>query len=378
MKKKERTSFTRQKYDDYLWKPNSENLNYDAFFKAFEYKTLRLRNRFVMAPMTRAQSPEGIPDQRVADYYGRRAAAEVGLILTEGTVVDRPASKNLKDIPDFHGKSALQGWSRVLEAVHRQGGKIGPQIWHVGNSSAGWAPPVPFEHPDSMTPADIENTIMAFADAARSAAALGFDVVEIHGAHGYLIDQFFWQNSNHRTDQYGGATIQERVRFGVDLVKAIRKAVGPDMPLIMRISQWKGQDYNARIVTTPQELENWVSPLANAGVDIFHASQRRYWIPEFEGSDLNFAGWIKKITGRPTITVGSVGLDVDFMDSFRKGAGGPPTSLDDLLRRFDRGDFDLIAVGRQLLQDPEWVRKVKEHRLSDIQSFDSASLRVYH
>ena len=353
-------------------------MNYESLFAPFEYKTLRLRNRFVMAPMTRAQSPDGIPDQRVAEYYGRRAAAEVGLILTEGTVIDRPASKNLKDIPNFHGTTALQGWSEVVRTVHENGGKIGPQIWHVGSSPSGWTPPVPFEHPDTMTTADIDRTIAAFGAAARSAKELGFDVVEIHGAHGYLIDQFFWPNTNHRTDGYGGNSIGERARFAVEAIKAIRAAVGPDLPVLLRLSQWKGQDYNARIAEIPQELEEWVLPLADAGVDIFHASQRRYWIPEFEGSDLNFAGWIKKITGRPTITVGSVGLAADVMETFKAGAGGPQTSLDELLRRFDRGDFDLVAVGRHLLQDPEWVKKLKEDRFNDLQPFAASSLGVYH
>lgn len=353
-------------------------MNYESFFSPFNYKSLHLRNRFVMAPMTRVQSPDGVPGRQVAEYYSRRAGADVGLIITEGTVIDRPSSKNQKDIPNFYGEAALNGWKKVADAVHASGGAIAPQIWHVGNTPYGWEPPAPFESPDSMSLNDIHDTIAAFAKAARAAKEIGFDAIEIHGAHGYLIDQFFWQKTNNRSDEYGGKTIKEKNRFAVEVVKAIREAAGPQMAVIMRLSQWKGTDYTARIAQTPRELEEWILPLAEAGVDIFHASQRRYWSTEFEGSDLNLAGWMKKITGLPTITVGSVGLNSDVTGMFSRGEGSERTGLDELLRRFERGDFDLIAVGRQLLQDPEWVKKVKENKPDEIRSFDSASVSIYY
>jgi 2,4-dienoyl-CoA reductase-like NADH-dependent reductase (Old Yellow Enzyme family) len=349
-------------------------MNFDPLFAPFKYKSLNLKNRFVMAPMTRAFSPDGVPTQQVADYYARRAAAGVGLILTEGTVIGRTASKNMKDIPDFYGTEALGGWSNVLKDVHAAHGAIAPQIWHVGNTIAGeWRPSSPLESPDSMSLNDIEDTISAFAKAAKDAKDLGFDALEIHGAHGYLIDQFFWEGTNNRTDEYGGKTIKDRARFGVEVVKAIRKAVGDDFTIIMRLSQWKQQDYTVKLAHTPKELEDWVLPLAEAGVDIFHGSQRKYWENEFEGSDLNFAGWLKKVTGQPTITVGSVGLSGDFMEFFGEGKGADTTDLSELLRRFERGDFDLVAVGRSLLQDPEWVQKVKENRFDELKSFNPAS-----
>lgn len=350
---------------------------YKDLFAPFSYKSLHIRNRFVMAPMTRAQSPDGIPGQNVVDYYARRAAGEVGLILTEGTVIDRPASKNLKDIPDFHGSQSLDGWKKVVDAVHANGGSIAPQIWHVGDSPMGWEPPVAFEHPDSMSLEDVYNTIAAFGSAAKSAKDLGFDALELHGAHGYLIDQFFWKETNHRKDEFGGDTIAARNRFAVEVVKAVRAAVGGDFTIILRLSQWKSKDYTVKIAANPAELEEWIVPLAEAGVDIFHGSQRRYWEPEFEGSDLNLAGWFKKITGRPSITVGSVGLGSDVLEAFQ-GRGSDKTSLDELVRRFDRGDFDLVAVGRSLLQDPEWVLKNKQEKFGELKAFDAASLGVYY
>ncbi len=331
-----------------------------------------------MAPMTRAFATDGIPNRQIADYYARRAESGVGLILTEGTVIDRPSSKNLKDIPDFYGTEALAQWKQVTESVHKAGGSIAPQIWHVGNTPMGWEPSQPFEGPATMTLEDIEATIKAFAKAAADAKALGFDALEIHGAHGYLIDQFFWEGTNTRTDEYGGKTIKERSRFAVEVVKAMRAAVGPDFVIILRLSQWKQQDYSVKLANTPQELEDWVLPLVDAGVDIFHGSQRRYWEAEFDGSDLNFAGWLKKVTGQPTITVGSVGLSGDFMAMFAAGEGSEVTGFDDLLRRYDRGDFDLVAVGRSLLQDPQWVRKIKEGRLDELRPFEAASTKVLY
>ena len=331
-----------------------------------------------MAPMTRAQSDNGVPTQQIADYYARRAASEVGLILSEGTVINRPGSKNLQNIPDFYGTEALQGWKNVIDSVHHNGGKMGPQIWHVGDtrSSADY-PLVDMEKASTMTLEDIQDTISQFAASAKAAKDLGFNCLEIHGAHGYLIDQFFWEVTNTRTDEYGGKTLKERSRFAVDIIRAIRAAVGEDFTIIIRLSQWKQQDYKTRLATTPAEMEEWLLPMKEAGVDIFHCSQRRFWEPEFEGSDLNFAGWAKKITGQPSITVGSVGLKSDFMGAFA-GEGSEKSDISELLKRLDRQDFDLVAIGRALLSDYQWVKKIKEGKTEDILDFSAESLGILY
>ena len=350
-----------------------------VLFKPFQFKSLNLRNRLVMAPMTRNRSPKGIPTQEVVDYYARRARAQVGLILSEGTVVERPGSANHPDIPHFYGK-ALTVWKDVIDAVHREHGQMGPQIWHVGKvppQDPALKPSDPPEGPDSMSTQDIDRTIQAFGEAGGQAKKLGFDCVELHGAHGYLIDQFFWDKTNQRVDTFGGKTIGERSRFAKEVIKAVRRAIGPDLALIIRLSQWKQQDYQAKLAQTPQEMEQWLVPLAEAGVDIFHCSQRRFWEPEFADSDLNFAGWAKKITGRPTITVGSVGLSGDAIGAF-KGESSSPQDLDELTRRFERGDFDLVAVGRALLQDPLWALKVKEGQKEELEPFTAASFAKYY
>jgi len=349
----------------------------------FTVKSLTVKNRIVMAPMTRFFSPQGVPRDNVADYYRRRAAAEVGLILSEGTVVDRPGAPNHPDIPHFHGDAALAGWQAVIDAVHAAGGKMGPQIWHVGakrDDVVTYDPPGPIDSPSGLSSPDkvvgepmtdeaIADTIASFGRAAADARRLGFDTVEIHGAHGYLIDEFFWSATNHRTDQFGGATIKERARFAAEVVKSVRRAVGDDFPIILRLSQWKQQDYSARLAESPDAMLDWLTPLVDAGADMLHCSQRRIWepeVPEIDGGEgLNFAGWAKKLTGVPTISVGSIGLSGEFMAAMF-GESSKPTGLDAVLRRLDREEFDLVAVGRPLIADASWAAKALRGEQSDI------------
>lgn len=364
-------------------------MNTQLLFEPFRLKSLELKNRIVMAPMTRSFSPSGVPTQEVAEYYTLRAEGEVGLIITEGTVVNRPASSNDPNIPHFYGEEALGGWKNVVEKVHAAGGKIAPQLWHMGVVSphaSGWLPPTPFEGPSglvapgklggvAMTEQDIRETIQAFAKSAADAKMLGFDAVEIHGAHGYLVDQFFWHPTNQRTDEWGGETLAKRSKFAVEIIKAIRQAVGQEFVISLRISQWKLQDYEAKLALSPEELESWVLPLSEAGVDIFHCSQRRFEDAEFSGSDLNLAGWVKKLTGKTSITVGSIGLSGDFLAAF-KGESSSPSSLDELLRRLNRGDFDLVAIGRQLITNAEWPKLIHEGHASEIVGFDKKALNT--
>ncbi|WP_068086258.1 NADH:flavin oxidoreductase [Novosphingobium rosa] len=362
----------------------------DVLFRSFSLKSLELKNRIVMAPMTRNMAPDGVPGRPNADYYAARAAGGVGLILSEGTVVGRPVSRNEPNIPFFHGESALKGWKGVIDAVHTAGGRMGPQLWHTGSTQgmSGWQPEGEVESPSgllapgtprgiAMSDEDIADTAAAFAKAAADARKLGFDTIEIHGAHGYLIDQFFWSGTNTRTDRYGGASIKERSRMAAEVVAATRAAVGPDFPILLRVSQWKQQDFAARLAPTPEAMTDWLAPLVDAGVDILHCSQRRFWEPEFPEIDgeqgLNFAGWAKKLTGAATISVGSVGLSGDFLGAF-SGEGSQPSGLDALVARMEREEFDLIAVGRALISNPAWAAQVLHGKSSELKGFKAADL----
>ncbi|WP_430791440.1 NADH:flavin oxidoreductase [Virgibacillus flavescens] len=360
------------------------NVSTKPLFKEFKSDNLILENRTVMAPMTRKFSPEGVPGKEVLDYYRRRAENGVGLIVTEGTGINHPSSVSGASVPLFHGEASLNGWSEVVKAVHQTGGKIVPQLWHVGMTrkegelpNAEALPVGPSglnlageEITAPMTEEEVVDMVKAYAQAAADAKRLGFDGIELHGAHGYLIDQFFWENTNKRTDRYGGDLVG-RTQFAVEIIEACRREVGPDFPIIFRFSQWKMNDFEAKLATTPDELEQFLKPLVDAGVDIFHCSTRRFWEPEFEGSDLNLAGWTKKLSGKPVISVGSVGLDGEFTNF----SGAKTTSLDGLIEKLDNDEFDLVAIGRSLLMDPAWVQKVRDGRENDLLPFDKESLK---
>jgi 2,4-dienoyl-CoA reductase-like NADH-dependent reductase (Old Yellow Enzyme family) len=358
-------------------------------FTPYKLKNLTLPNRIVMAPMTRSKSPNQVPGPDVAAYYGRRAKGGVGLIITEGVAPDHPVALNDHNVPNFHG-DALDGWAKVLKAVKAEGGLIMPQLWHTGLMRKPGAGPNPHltgvgpsglakpgkKVTEPMTTADIDEVIKGYATSARHAEELGFDGVEIHGAHGYLIDQFFWEGTNERPDHYGGDMVK-RTQFAVDIIKAIRGAVSKDFPVLLRWSQWKQQDYTIKLAPTPQALEKFLDPLVKAGVDCMHCSTRKFWEPEYEGSDLNVAGWTKKITGLPTITVGSVGLNEEFIATYR-GQPASPASLDRLIEMFSRGDFDLVAVGRALIVNPNWPEMVKAGKFDELKPFSLEALPVLH
>ncbi|HUE10187.1 MAG TPA: NADH:flavin oxidoreductase [Steroidobacteraceae bacterium] len=375
----------------------------DPLLTPFQLRGLKLRNRIVMSPMTRCFSPGGVPGQNVADYYARRAERKVGLIITEGVGVDHPAalgagSMDEQNVPVLHGETALAGWRRVVDAVHAASGLIFPQLWHMGpirQANTGPAPEAPSCRPSglwgpsnglaAMPPAyvtkmlgptrpmsdrEIADVLDAFGRSAANAKAIGFDGIAIHGAHGYLIDSFFWHETNHRTDRWGG-DLAMRAGFGAEVVRSVRRAVGPDLPVLLRYSQWKLQDYNGYLARSPAELESMLRPLTDAGVDIFDASTRRFQEPAFADAPLTLAGWTKKLSGKPCMAVGGIGLQKDLPGTFENGS----ESLDNLPEvrsRMTSGEFDLIAVGRSILGDPDWVTKVERRepfRRFNLQSF---------
>lgn len=359
-------------------------------FSPLTIRGLRLPNRFVMAPMTRSFSPRGVPPPDTAPYYRRRAEGGTGLLVTEGIAIPHEAAIGLSgvdvpDIPQLLGEEALGAWRHVVDEVHAGGGLIAPQLWHQGpmrapftgrnpaakslRPSGIWGPldGKSLVNPDfigsvrrpiePMTDEDIADVIAAYGHAAADAKALGFDAIAVHGAHGYLIDSFLWAGTNRRTDRWGG-DIAARSEFAAQTVRGIRAAVGPALPIVFRFSQWKLQDAGARLANTPAELEQMLGPIAAAGVDVFEVSERCFDTPAFPGSDLCLAGWTRRVTGRFTMTVGSVGLSKGLFES--RGAGSDfADNLGALVKRFERQEFDLIAVGRMLIANPDWVRRVR-------------------
>ena len=329
-----------------------------------------------MAPMTRNQSPGGIPTQEVIAYYSRRAKAEVGLIITEGIEVSHKASSAYPNVPRLDSNAAKEAWKKVVEEIKNNNGAVIAQLWHCGGFRKLGMQPNP-EVPGhtasglvkpgkkvahEMTLNDIKETIDAYASDAKICEEIGFDGVEIHGAHGYLIDNFFWSGTNIREDEYGG-TIQNRSQFVSDIIKSVRENVSENFIVGLRFSQWKQHDFEAKLASNPEELKTILTSPVESGLDYLHSSMRRFWESEFEGSNENLAYWTKKITKIPTIGVGSVGLDSDFIDMT---APATPTSIDKAIDDITNDKYDLIAVGRALLSDHEWVLKMKEGRVNDV------------
>jgi 2,4-dienoyl-CoA reductase-like NADH-dependent reductase (Old Yellow Enzyme family) len=375
-------------------------------FQPLQIRGVALKNRVVMAPMTRGFSPGGIPGNDVAAYYRRRVEGETGLLITEGVGIDHPAALgdaglNECNLPHMYGAEALAGWRRVVTGVHQSGGIIFPQLWHQGvmrKAGTGPHPDVPSCRPSGlwgptgrttslaaedvatfavpttpMTDDDIADVIAAYGRSAAHAMDSGFDGIAVHGAHGYMPDNFLWEETNRRSDRWGGDRAR-RTQFAVEIVKTIRTAIGSLRPIVFRFSQWKQQDFRARLANTPQELEEILGPLAAAGVDVFDASVRYFNRAEFDGSPLNLAGWAKKVTGKLSMAVGGIGLDKGYYDSQREGASRPAHNFEPLLERFARGEFDLVEVGRSLLHDPQWTYKVRVGE--DLQPFSEESLKV--
>lgn len=367
----------------------------DGLFSPLTINSLELPNRFVMAPMTRERAPDGVPQQENAEYYARRAAGGIGLIVSEGTFIDHPVAGNRRNVPHLYGEEALKGWRLVTEAVHKAGGRMFAQLWHVGmirrDVDETYDPAVPSIGPSglgfdmetkdyrvlgrAMDRGDIADVIAAYAKAAKDARSAGFDGVEIHAAHGYLIDQFFWAQTNQRDDEYGGSAAN-RGRFAAEIVAAVRDAVGSDYPVTMRISRWKIFRYDADAFSTAQEMEDILCPLVDAGIDAFHCSVRRFW-DELIEPGRTMSGWVRELTGKPTITVGSVGLDQIFDNvTDRAGLVSNPVSLDTLIDHFERGEFDMVALGRALLANPEWVNLVRAGNYEALRPYRSAEHRA--
>jgi len=263
------------------------------------------------------------------------------------------------------------------------------QLWHEGGlrqnsdgltlSASGYGRPGELNG-RAATIAELHEIRDAYVRSAVLAKSVGASGIEVHAAHGFFLDQMLWKSTNPRHDEYGGGDINNRARLHAEIISAIRAACGQDFIISLRFSQWKESDYNARIAETPDELRTFLRVVSDAGVDLLHASTRRFWVPEWSGSELGLAGWTKQLSGLPTIAVGSIGLDKDVMESLLtdvevKSSVG--ASLHELARRFGAGEFDLASVGRSLIADPDWIKKVSNCELKKIRIFRKSDIASF-
>ncbi len=366
---------------------NAEDaLDLSPLFEPITINRTRIPNRFVMPAMQRGWCVDGVPLPKMAEYYRLRAEGGTGLIISEACAIDHPSATGQNPAAHMFG-DALPAWESCVREVKDAGGHMLLQLWHEGSmrreNTGGPFPSYATLSPSGLvwegrvngraaSRSELDEVRDSFVRAAVNAREIGADGIELHGAHGFLLDQFFWHETNQREDELGGKTLVERARFPAEVVRAVREAAGPDFIIGWRMSQWKEVDFDARIAQSPEELAALLKVLGEAGVDLFHASTRRFYAPEWPGSDLSFAGWASKSTSKPVITIGCVGIEEEVQD-MSKGAKSEAMSrsrLVELLRRFKRGDFSMVAVGRAQIGDPDWVKKIRAQQFDDIQLFD--------
>lgn len=369
-------------------------IDYSPLFAPYTIKGMTVPTRFVMPPMQIGWVTEsGAPLPHYIPYFCERVDNGVGLVIAESTAVDHPSSTGHPRATRMIREN-ISAWSQVVSAVHRSGGRMLVQLWHEGamrKEGNGPSPDYPTLSPSGLarmgypvgracTAAELDEIKRAFVEGAMIAQQCGFDGIELHGAHGYLLDTFLWGETNLREDGYGGS-LEQRTRFPAEIISEIRHATGPDFVIGFRFSQWKEVDFSAKMCPTPEQLGIVLNALKDAGVDVLHASARRFYDVEFDGSALGVSGWAKRLTSMPVIAVGSVGLDIDLFNYFFDHDREPQlTSLKhfaDLVERFEHNEFDMIAIGRSLLADPKFLQKMRDGKYEDIVVFTKEAVQKF-
>ncbi|MCC8380096.1 hypothetical protein [Xenorhabdus sp. PB30.3] len=316
----------------------------NSLFKPFDLGSLTLRNRLVIA---QERSLGCVSGKEMAEHYCQYTTnGGVGLVITEAIYINHPSAGEKLNVPRLESGSKL-GFSEIVKAVHNTNGVIFAQLFHQGaddegrlNPSLAWSPSgfsaIRGLYGNSMTLDDIDTIIASFSEVARFAQSVGFDGVEIHGAHGYLIDQFLWAYTNRREDMWGG-TIRNRAQFAAQIIAAVRKVTSRTFPIYFLFSQWKLGASNTAIAIRPQDLELLLDPIVQAGTTLLHASDIHVDQPAFRGSERNLAVWAKELTKLPTIAAGSIRLS-------SSGELIPASDLGTLIRQLDNEEIDLVAV----------------------------------
>ena len=339
-----------------------------TLFDPIQVGDLQLSNRIVMAPLTRNRAPDAIPNALMATYYAQRASA--GLIVTEATAISQQG-QGYSDVPGLYGTEQLDGWKRITEAVHDEGGKIVVQLWHVGRVSHndlqpdGGKPVAPSaitaktrtvlikngvpgfvatSEPRALDAGELPGIVHTYQAAARNAVVTcGFDGVEIHAANGYLLDQFLKSGSNQRDDDYGGH-IRNRARLLLEVVRAITGAIGGGRTGIRLSPVTPSNDAHD---ANPQPLfEYVVKQLAKLGLAYIHI---------VEGA----TGGARELPERP---FDYAALKAAYRAEGGKGAWMVNNGYDQAMaEQAIRDGADLVAFGKPFIANPDLVARLRRH-----------------
>ncbi|OXA82127.1 N-ethylmaleimide reductase [Flavobacterium aquidurense] len=340
-------------------------MKYQKLFEEYNLSGNTLKNRFLMAPMTRsrASQPGDIPNALMAEYYAQRSTA--GIIITEATQISLQG-KGYANTPGIYSPQQIEGWKLITTAVHKKGSKIIVQLWHVGRVSSskvnglqpiapsaltakdtsvyvfdgapnGDATFVPVDEPREMSKTDNENVLNEFVQAAKNAIAAGFDGVEIHGANGYLLDQFLRSNSNKRMDEYGG-TPQNRIRFLIEIAKEVARAIGKEKTGI-RLSPF----ISFKDMSDPEILQTIMlaaTELNKLDLAYIHLCEADW--DDAPSIPIDFRTQLRKTFKNTIIATGNK----------------TPEEAEQLLQE---NLADLIGFGRKFLTNPDYPAKVKQN-----------------
>lgn len=330
-------------------------------FSPFDLKGFRLKNRLGVAPMTRmSSSGDSIPRQDVLDFLVRRAQNGAAIVYTEALVTDYESAQGYPGQARLTTQREIDAWRPVTDAIREAGAVSIMQMFHCGRMAWPEVNPAqrsiapsalapkqlnpltgePYPVPDVMSHFDIEHVINGFVETARGAIAAGFDGVEVHGAHGYLIHQFLASYSNQRTDDYGGS-LKNRYRFFHEAIRAVRAVVPEDRLLTVRISDWGIADMEVSLFGSREEYQQVVRFLSDEPIDAISISAYEYFAKAF-GTDRNVAQLAREVTDMPLMICGKI---------------HDRASAEDALK-----DADIALSAKSMLLNPNWVNDVRENK----------------
>ncbi len=347
-----------------------------TLFTATDIAGVTLRNRLAVAPMTRVSASEnGTATETMARYYERFARGGFGLVVTEGIYTDQAFAQGYINQPGITDAAQAQAWRPVVDAVHRHGSHFFAQLMHAGaisqgnrfrDTTVGPSAVQPKGHqmefyygkgaypmPAAITEEQIADAVEGFAASAVRAIAAGFDGVEIHGANGYLIDQFLTDYANRRDDRWGGDT-RRRTTLVRAVFEAVRARVGAGVPVGVRISQGKVNDFTHKWVGREQDAEAIFGTLAEAGASYIHVTEHKAWEPAFEGAQDSLVALARRYAPLvPLITNGGVQDAVRAQEVMTLGA-------------------DIVALGKVALANPDFPNRVRAAQ--EVAAFDPVIL----
>ncbi|QXG55132.1 NADH:flavin oxidoreductase [Pantoea jilinensis] len=334
-----------------------------SLYQAKSINSILFRNRIMVAPMTRISASEtGVPGEKMQDYYSRFARGGFGAIISEGIYIDQAWSQTYAFQPGIVNEEQISGWKVIVENAHQNGACVIAQLIHAGAlsqkniyrpDSAGPSAVKPkgkqleFYHgcgeyctPQALSEEQISDVISSFAESAeRAVGDAKFDGVEIHAANGYLLDQFLTDYTNQRTDKWGGS-LENRLAITLEVIRAVRRRIGADKVLGVRISQGKVNDFHHKWKEGEEGARTIFGLLADAGVDYIHVTEYKSWLPAFENGDKSLVELAREAAPE-TIIIANGGLDDGETAEKLLGMGA-----------------DFVSIGKAALANSDWPRRV--------------------